>query len=125
LKLALKRPGLSTTFADSVQDEDLLRFHWHEDGSITMSFRLYDALGTLVVDSGGAIPAVATRICASTGEVLLDIPVDPEQHISYRLYNRTGSLLTSSDGTRTHIFGFLRMGQATAPRSPTKNLSNN
>jgi len=111
LKLAVKRPGSSTSFSDSLKEESLLHFCWNEDGTIDMAFHLYDAGGELVADSGGITPVVPVRICAADGEVLLDIPVELDQHICYRLYNCTGSLLTSSDGSRTHIFSFLKMGK--------------
>ena len=111
MKLAVKRAGSSTSFSDSLKEEALLHFSWNPDGSIDVAFHLYDAAGRLVADSGGITPVVPMRICAEDGEVLLDIPEELDAHISYRLYNCAGSLLTSSDGSRTHIFSFLRMGR--------------
>jgi hypothetical protein len=111
VKLAVKRAGSSTSFSDTLKEEALLHFCWNEDGTIDMAFHLYDAGGRLVADSGGITPVVPMTIRAADGEVLLDIPEEHDLHISYRLYNCAGSLLTSSDGNRTHIFSFLRMGR--------------
>ena len=111
MKLVLKRPGFTTSFSDSVQDESLLHFCWNGDGSIGMSFHLYDAKGQLVADSEGVKPVAPVTISAQDGEILLNIPEDTQQHIHYRLYNSDGSLLTASDGERTQVFGFLRMGK--------------
>jgi len=112
LKLAVKRPGSSTSFSDSLKEEALLHFCWNDDGTIDMTYHLYDAGGQLVADSGGITPVVPVKICSADGEVLLDIPEELDTHISYRLYNCAGSLLTSSDGSRTRIFSFLKMGKA-------------
>ena len=90
-------------------DEALLQFCWMEDGSIGMSFHIYDASGRLVADSGGISPVSPVRITDQDGEVLLDVPEEIGRPIQYRLYNKSGSLLTASDGARTQIFGFLKM----------------
>ena len=109
MKLGLKRPGTSTSFVDSVDDEALLQFSWDGIGIISLAFHIYDDVGQLVADSGGVFPLVAVCIRDSAGEVLLDVPANCEDHIRYRLYNRTGTLLTASDGASTQIFRFLRM----------------
>ncbi|MPZ48059.1 MAG: hypothetical protein GEU75_01895 [Dehalococcoidia bacterium] len=87
----------------------MLQFSWKDDGSIEMSFHIYDALGQLVADSGGDAPVAAVLISAEDGEVLLDIPAEPTSHIQYRLYSQAGRLLTTSDGVRTQIYSFLKM----------------
>jgi hypothetical protein len=125
VKLSAKRPGTSTCFSDSSKGELLLRFSWDQDGSVGVSFHLYDALGRLVADSDGMKPLVPLQICADDGEVLLAIPDELDAHICYRLYNSAGVLLTSSDGGRTSIFRFLAMdhdvraGEWRAPSAST------
>lgn len=109
MKLGWKRPGSSTSFVDSAKDEPLLQFTWEEGGRIRVAYHLYDASGVLVADSGGLLPLAAVSVTSAEGELLLDIPADPDQHVRYRLYNADGRLLTCSDGCRTEIFGFLRM----------------
>jgi hypothetical protein len=109
MKLGVKRPGTSTSFVDSVDDEALLQFSWDSAGLIQLAFHIYDGLGQLVADSGGVFPVAAVCITGSDGEVLLDVPEGPDEPIRYRLYNRSGRLLTVSDGSRTQIFGFLQM----------------
>jgi len=81
-----------------------------EQGEVFITFRLYDARGRLVASSAGLEPAAAGRsVRGSDGELLLDVPIDIDAPIRYRLYNRDGLLLTSSDGERTKIYGLLRM----------------
>ena len=81
-----------------------------ENGLMFMAFRLYDAGGSLVVDSEGLeqYPDGLTVRCKS-GEVLLDVPAKTSDDVRYRLYNSNGSLLTASDGVRTMIYPLLRM----------------
>jgi hypothetical protein len=109
MKLGIKRPGTSTSFVDGVEDEALLQFSWNDAGLIQLAFHIYDCGGCLVADSGGVFPLTAVCITGPDGEVLLDVPEDPEEPVRYRLYNRSGRLLTTSDGARTQIFSFLQM----------------
>ena len=109
MKLGSRRPGTSTSFIDTSADEVLLRFSWGEAGLPELAFHIYDALGNLVADSGGAsLVEAGVRITDAQGEILLDVP-GPDQLICYRLYNCQGRLITSSDGSRTQIYGFLKM----------------
>jgi hypothetical protein len=83
-----------------------------QDGVVRLAFRLYDSKGSLVAESRGLehFPDGVTVRC-DAGEVLLAVPEHTDQPVRYRLYNRQGSLLTSSDGGRTRIYGLLRMGK--------------
>ncbi len=109
MRLTAKRPGASTSFVDSQVEEALLKFSWKDDGSIDVAFHIYDACGQLVADSAGDRPLSAMVITADDGEVLLDIPAEATLPIRYRLRSQAGNLLTTSDGSRTQIFAFLRM----------------
>jgi hypothetical protein len=110
LKLGVKRPGTSTIFLDSSSNEALLELTWGADGAPLLAFRLYDCEGRLVAESSEAAPITrAVFVAAKDGEVLLDVPADPEMHIRYRLRNRLGQLVTCSDGERTQIYGYLKM----------------
>jgi hypothetical protein len=79
---------------------------------VLVAFRLYDSKGTLVAESSGLehFPDGLT-VRSKSGELLLAVPRDSEKPVRYRLYNGQGSLLTSSDGGRTRIYGLLRMGR--------------
>jgi hypothetical protein len=93
-----------------------------ENGQLLMAFRLYDASGSLVVDSDGlaGYPDGLLVRCPN-GEVLLDVPADSAENVRYRLYNSNGALLTRSDGVRTKIYPLLRMagvGRNWAPPAP-------
>ncbi len=105
-----RRTGSGTAFVDSTSDEVLLHFSTEDDGSIRISYHLYDAKGELVAEKEG-LKAHSTELIVqcSKGEQLLSVPKDPNEHIRYRLYNKSGLLITSSDGQRTRIFGMLRM----------------
>jgi hypothetical protein len=121
VKLGTRRPGTSTLFVDSASNEALMELSWGADGIPLLAYRLYDVNGSLVIDSGQ--PAAITEpicITAEDGEVLLDVPIDPESHIRYRLRNRFGQLVTCSDGERTQIFGFLKMDTRKAPPNGSK-----
>jgi hypothetical protein len=110
MKLGTRRPGTSTTFIDATSGEDILQVASDEGGLVFMAFRLYDATGRFVAESEGLqrhFAAVCIR--CSDGELLLDIPSDPDACMQYRLYNRNGVLLTMSDGIRTKIYPLLRM----------------
>ena len=52
-------------------------------------------------------PAIA--VIDEDGEVLFAVQPGEPATVTYRLYNHKGTLLTVSDGTRTQIFGYLRM----------------
>lgn len=82
-----------------------------QEGLVLLSFHLYDSKGALVAESRGLehFPDGVTVRCGA-GEVLLAVPADNNEPIRYRLYNCHGSLLTWSDGGRTKIYPFLRMG---------------
>ena len=83
-----------------------------QDGVVRIAFHLYDSKGSLVAQSRGLqrFPNGVTVRC-DAGELLLAVPEHADKPIRYRLYNRQGSLLTSSDGDRTKIYGLLRMGR--------------
>ena len=110
MRMGSRRAGTSTSFVDSELSEVLLTFSSDETGSTQVSFCLYDSQGALVQDSEGfqRFPEglVVRDAC---GELLLDLPAEADAFVQYRLFNRSGRLLTWSDGARTQIFGFLRM----------------
>jgi hypothetical protein len=75
-----------------------------------IEFRLYDSSGHPVAESGDSFSFPAgIRIHSEEGELLLDLPAKNGENIRYRLYNRNGELLTSSDGVSTRIGPCLRM----------------
>jgi hypothetical protein len=80
------------------------------DGHLRVKFNLYDSSGHPVAESGEAssFPA-GVRVHSEEGELLLDLPAKIGENILYRLYNRKGELLTSSDGVSTRIGPCLRM----------------
>lgn len=81
-----------------------------EEGRLGVSFNLYDSRGRPVAESDGTsnYPA-GIRVHSEEGELLLDLPAKTGENIHYRLYNRKGELLTSSDGLSTRIGPCLRM----------------
>jgi hypothetical protein len=95
---------------DARTDEVLLRVGLGEDGRPFVYFRLYDSSGCLAAESGGleSFPG-GLKIHSGDGELLLDVPTEPDAHIQYCLYNRNGELLTCSDGACTKIRSLLRM----------------
>ena len=103
---------------DGPTGEVHLRVGLDEDGCPTIRFRLYDSSGRLAAESGGleSFPSGLT-VHSGDGELLLDIPAEPDSHIQYRLYNRNGVLLTCSDGVSTKIRALLRM-EAGGPKGP-------
>jgi hypothetical protein len=105
-----RRPGASVEFIDSYTEETILKLESSADGVSMVSYRLYDCNGGLVSDSGGpqTFPN-GLEICTSEGEVLLYLPSEQGESISYRLYSPKGVLMTCSDGARTQIFGSLRI----------------
>jgi hypothetical protein len=110
VKFGNRRPGTSMTFVDALTQESILQFASDAQGRHLMAFRLYDSRGAFVAESGGLqhYPDGLT-VRSDGGEVLLIVPPDCNKRIQYRLYNRTGNLLTSSDGLRTMIYQLLRM----------------
>jgi hypothetical protein len=91
----------------------VLRMTTELDGAILMEYRLYDATGSLV--SAAQKPKKVTKgltVTCPGGEILLDVPADGDKPLSYRLYNKNGHLLTFSNGSRTVIYGELRMENA-------------
>jgi hypothetical protein len=114
--LGTRRAGTSTSFIDSECGELLLSFTSDHEGNTRVAFCLYDARGTLVDqnESPQTYPEGLT-VRDEAGELLLDLPSKPDAPVQYRLFNKTGRLLTWSDGARTQIFGLLRMEHAAAP----------
>jgi hypothetical protein len=98
------------SFIDAPSGEVLLRVTSDPEGEPMMEYRLYDANGSVVKESRAPtrVKKGLTVRCPG-GELLLDVPPNNEQHVSYRLYNKNGHLLTFSDGSRTMIYGELRM----------------
>jgi hypothetical protein len=98
------------SFIDTSRDEVLLRFQIDAQGLPLIGFTLYDAAGVLVADAPEpqAYPDGVT-IKAPDEEVLFAVMPDEPATVTYRLYNHKGTLLTESDGTRTQIYGYLRM----------------
>lgn len=80
------------------------------DGCLQIKFHLYDSKGHPAAESGDSsrFPG-GIRVHSEDGELLLDLPAEPGENIRYRLYNRNGDLLTSSDGVSTRIGPCLRM----------------
>lgn len=95
---------------DAASGEGIFQVASDADGLLFMAFHLYDATGRFVAESDGLdhYPDGVTIRCGG-GELLLDIPADSGDNIQYRLYNRSGYLLTRSDGARTIIYPLLRM----------------
>lgn len=120
MRLANRRPGSSTAFVDASTGETLLQVVTDKNGDLFIGFRLYDANGCLVAASQGLQPlrrGLAFAIRSSCGDILLDVPADLDDHVSYQLRNQTGQLVTLSDGAHTRIFSLLRMeGTAGQPR---------
>jgi len=95
---------------DGPTGELILRIALDADGSPSVEFHLYDSQGHPAAESGDdhGFPA-GIRIHSEDGELLLELPSDTGESIRYRLYNRKGELLTSSDGISTKIGPCLRM----------------
>jgi hypothetical protein len=103
---------------DAPTGEVHLRVGLDEEGCPFVYFRLYDSRGCLAAESEGleSFPS-GLKIHSANGELLLDVPAEPDAHIQYRLYNRNGELLTCSDGASTKIQALLRM-EAGRPKPP-------
>jgi hypothetical protein len=115
MRLGGRRAGNVTMFVDAFSEEVLLKILVNESGACLVSYRLYDASGRLVADS--PVPQAFPEgllIRSNDDELLLEIPQDEEEHICYRLYGRSGELLTNSDGKHTAIYPNLRMDGKTA-----------
>lgn len=105
-----RRPGAFVAFVDSYTEETILKIEADVNGIHTVSYHLYDSCGQLVADSDGPqIFPDGLQVCSNEGEVLLDLPEERTESISYRLYSPKGVLMTCSDGSRTQIFGSLRI----------------
>jgi hypothetical protein len=103
---------------DASTGEVLLQVGLNENGRSFIRFRLYDSNGCPAAESGSteSFPS-GLKIYSDDGELLLEIPSEPDAHIQYRLYNRDGKLLTCSDGVSTKIQPLLRM-EAGRPKAP-------
>jgi hypothetical protein len=123
MKLGGHRPGSLTSFVDGASGEALLQVAADPSGEPRVAFRLFDADGNLIADSDGfqAYPD-GVRIEGANSELLLLLPGDVLGDIHYRLYSPDGRLLACSDGSRTQIYGGLRLDGAKAP-SRTKSAS--
>ena len=116
-----RRAGTLVAFIDTSSEERLLEVQCDAGGEDLVAFHLYDGKGTLVLDSGGPKPFPhGTEVRDENDELLLLVPEGAEAHVQYRLYNRSGILMTCSDGVRTQVFRYLRMEGKTAapPRWP-------
>ena len=109
MNVSNRRPGTSTTFVDAASEETILQLAADGEGMSFMAFHLYDAAGSCVADSSLEHYTDGITIRCAGGEVLLAVPQDPAENLSYRLYNSKGNLLTASDGARTMIYPQLRM----------------
>jgi hypothetical protein len=115
MRLGGRRSGTITLFIDASSNEVVLKLQADPSGCTLVGFTLYDAVGRLVIDSPEprSFPDGLT-VTAADEEILLELPPDPDTHITYRLYSNSGRLLTVSDGKRTQVFNTLRMsGQST------------
>lgn len=117
MKLGGRRPGHVTLFMDTTSSETVLRIQVDESGRALVAYKLFDTEGNLVEESGEArIFPEGVCVKSAADELLLNIPADSEEAISYRLYGPSGQLLTFSDGQRTQIFPSLRMdGKSVGP----------
>lgn len=105
-----RRPGSYVAFIDAASEESILKIASDSEGKLRFSYRLYDSQGNLASDSGEPVELPAgTEIRSADDEQLLFVPVEPGADLLYRLYNRTGKLITCSDGVRTQILAGLRM----------------
>lgn len=95
---------------DAPTGEVILNIGLDADGRFLIHFHLYDSRGCPAAESRGISPFPdGVRIHSSDGEMLLDLRAELDANIHYRLYNRNGQLLTSSDGVCTRIEPRLRM----------------
>lgn len=110
MKLGDRQPGTSTAFLDARSAETILRLAADLNGLHLVAFHLYDAEGFFVAKSEDLehYPDGVT-VHSARGELLLSVPKDLNENIQYRLYNRAGDLLTTSDGLRTMVYQQLKM----------------
>lgn len=110
MRLGHRRLGTSVAFVDAPTGEVILNIGLDADGRFLIYFHLYDSGGCPAAESGGISPFPdGIRVHSRDGEMLLDLPAELDANIQYRLYNRDGQLLTSSDGVCTRIEPCLRM----------------
>ena len=110
MRLGLRRLGTSLSFVDAPSGEVVLKIGLAADGCFLICFHLYDSSGCPAAESGGISPLPdGVRVQSSDGELLLDLPAELDADIQYRLYSRSGELLTSSDGVCTRIGPCLQM----------------
>ena len=96
---------------DAPSEETILKIGLDADGCFLICFQLYDSSGCPAAESSEGVPLFpdGVRIDSNDGELLLDLPAELDANIQYHLYNRSGELLTSSDGVSTRIGRCLRM----------------
>jgi len=104
-----RQPGTSVTFVDGESEEALLKLVSDADGDHFVAYHLYDAAGDSVREQSLQHCIDGLSVRSLRGELLLLIPKDDRKSIRYRLYNRDGALITSSNGIRTRIYPRLRM----------------
>jgi hypothetical protein len=110
---------------DAPTGEVILNIGLDADGRFLIYFHLYDSQGRPAAESRGVSPFPdGVRVDSRDGETLLDMRAELDANIQYRLYNRNGQLLTSSDGVCTRIEPCLRMEawprQGAASNSPKR-----
>jgi hypothetical protein len=110
---------------DAPTGEVILNIGLDADGCFLIYFHLYDSQGHPAAESSGISPFPdGVRVDSRDGETLLDMRAELDANIQYRLYNRNGQLLTSSDGVCTRIEPCLRMEawprQGAASNSPKR-----
>jgi hypothetical protein len=109
-RLGYRALGTSISFVDAPSGETVLKIGVGADGQFLICFQLYDSNGCPAAESEGISPFPhGVKVDSSDGESLLDLPAELDANIRYHLYNRSGDLLTSSDGKRTRIGPCLRM----------------
>jgi hypothetical protein len=109
-RLGYRRPGTSISFLDGPTEEVILRIAADAEGHLCVKFHLYDSKGQTVAELEDVLRSSnGIHIQSDDGEMLLDLPAKEGENICYRLYNRKGELLTSSDGVSTKIGPCLRM----------------
>lgn len=127
MNLSERRPNTAISFIDAASDEVILKAISDARCQLSWEYHLYDSTGRLAAESEATPRASGLTVTADDGEILLHLPAELGSSIHYRLYNRAGFLMTSSDGKRTQIFGFLRMESALPPKStpakPQKQLA--
>ncbi len=113
MKLSGRKANSAISFVDSPTGEVLLCASADGQSNPLLAYHLYDRHGELVADvSEPTSYPDGLTIVAADGEVLLYVSSEVDRSVNYRLYNRAGFLTTASDGSRTQIFGSLRMDSA-------------